>query len=94
MPMQETIRELDAQGVPGREIARRLGVSRNTVAKYAGIEDYSPTPVLTGSHVSKADAFAGVITQWLLEDEGMPRKQRHTARVNEDRCQRRLKSRP
>ena len=33
MPMQETIRELDAQGVPGREIARRLGVSRNTVAK-------------------------------------------------------------
>lgn len=85
MPMQETIRELDAQGVPGREIARRLGVSRNTVAKYAGIEDYSPRPVLAGSHVSKADAFAGVITQWLLGDEHMPRKQRHTARRVFDR---------
>ena len=38
------MRSMDAGGVPRAEIARRLGVSRNTVAKYAGMEDLSPEP--------------------------------------------------
>ena len=33
---------MDADGVPRAEIARRLRVSRNTVAKYAEMEDMSP----------------------------------------------------
>lgn len=33
------IRAMDADGVPRAEIARRLGLSRNTVAKYADMED-------------------------------------------------------
>ena len=36
------IRLMDAGGVPRAEIARRLGVSRNTVEKYADMEDMSP----------------------------------------------------
>ena len=32
---RQDIREMDAAGVPRAEIARRLGLSRNTVAKYA-----------------------------------------------------------
>ena len=37
--IQQRIRILDAQGVSWREIARRLGVSRDTVRKYATMED-------------------------------------------------------
>ena len=33
---------MDADGVPRAEIARRLRVDRNTVAKYADTEDTSP----------------------------------------------------
>ena len=36
------IRLMDAEGVPRAEIARRLGVSRNTVENYADMEDMSP----------------------------------------------------
>jgi len=42
MSVQENIRTLDSQGVAGREIARTLGISRDSVTKYAGQEDYSP----------------------------------------------------
>src|SRR5680860_1147585 len=44
MSVQENIRTLDSQGIPGREIARRLGVSRDAVAKYADQKDFSPAP--------------------------------------------------
>ena len=35
LDVMNDIRSMDAGGVPRAEIARRLGVSRNTVAKYA-----------------------------------------------------------
>lgn len=38
---RQDIREMDARGVPRAQIARRLGVSRNTVAKHADMEDMS-----------------------------------------------------
>lgn len=47
MPVCEAFRHLDATGVPARQIARRLGISRNTVAKYAEITDCSPKPQWT-----------------------------------------------
>ena len=43
---RQDIREMDAAGVPRSEIARRLGLSRNTVAKYADAEDMSPAAPL------------------------------------------------
>ncbi len=39
---QQDIREMDARGVPRAQISRELGVSRNTVAKYADMGDVSP----------------------------------------------------
>ena len=38
------IRQLDRQGLSHREISRKLGVSRTTVARYANQGDYSPGP--------------------------------------------------
>ena len=44
MPLsrQELIRTMSAEGRSEREIARELGISRNTVAKYVRKEDFSP----------------------------------------------------
>ncbi|WP_344785392.1 IS21 family transposase [Microbacterium kribbense] len=85
--MQEEIRRLDAEGVAGRQIARRLGVSRDSVVKYTGQTDYSPTPPIVrrrpgGSVVA---GFTDVIDGWLEEDRARPRKQRHTAKRVFDR---------
>ncbi len=42
LDVRNDIRAMDADGVARAEIARRLRVSRNTVAKYADMEDMSP----------------------------------------------------
>ncbi len=41
LDMRNDIRAMDADGVARAEIARRLHVSRNTVARYADTEDVS-----------------------------------------------------
>ena len=51
---QQDIREMDARGVPRAEISRELGVSRNTVAKRADMEDMSPAPRRSTSATSAA----------------------------------------
>lgn len=82
----DDIRSMDAAGRSRSEIARVLHVSRNTVAKYADMEDMSPAapmpqrrgrPALEGNE----EWIAGV----LEVDLGAPRKQRHTARRIYDR---------
>ncbi|MCI1748699.1 MAG: hypothetical protein LKI24_11805 [Acidipropionibacterium sp.] len=85
--VQTQIRQLDAAGVPGREIARRLAVSRDSVAKYANLEDCSPQPPRPIRHprASVIAPFADVIDHWLTADRGHPRKQRHTAKRVFDR---------
>lgn len=85
--VQEEIRRLDAEGVSGRRIARQLGVSRDSVAKYAGREDFSPAVPTArrrpgGSVIAE---FTGVVDEWLEEDLRRPRKQRHTAKRVFDR---------
>jgi transposase len=77
----ETIRALDAQGVSGRQIAARLGVSRDSVAKYVSEEDFSPQPPVPVTRPDRS-VLAGLTDQiqvWLTEDLQQPRKQRHTA---------------
>lgn len=44
MPIQEDIRKLDQAGVSQRQIAQRLGISRDSVAKYIHQSDFSPKP--------------------------------------------------
>ena len=78
--IQQRIRILGAQGVSWREIARRLGVSRDTVRKYATMEDCSPKPAVRKGRRSLIDACSGTVDSWLSADRLMSRKQRHTAR--------------
>ena len=78
-PVQQHIRILDAQGVSWRRIAREVGVSRQTVRKYAELEDCSPKPPEHAKSGSKLDPFKPVIDKWLQTDRMMPRKQRHSA---------------
>ena len=83
---RQSIREMDAGGVPRAEIARALGVSRNTVAKYADMEDMSPAaPVAPRRPHPATDDHAAWIESVLEADLGAPRKQRHTARRIYDR---------
>lgn len=83
---QRCIREMHARGCSGRGIARSLGISRNTVAKYVGKGDFSPAPpVARESRRPSIDPYAGTVRSWLEADAGAPRKQRHTARRACDR---------
>lgn len=75
------IRSTGADGVPRAEIARRLGVSRNTVAKYADMEDMSPAaPVLAARGRRALEGHEAWLAATLEDDLSAPRKQRHTAR--------------
>ena len=86
LDMRNDIREMDAAGVSRSEIARRLRLSRNTVAKYADMEDMSPAaPVPAGRRRPAVDAYAREIDSMLEADLGAPRKQRHTAKRVYDR---------
>lgn len=83
---QQDIREMDARGVPRTRISRELGVSRNTVAKYADMRDMSPTaPVAPPRPHPAVDAHAAWMDAVLEADLGAPRKQRHTAKRVFDR---------
>ncbi len=81
------IRAMDAAGVPRAEIARRLGLSRNTVAKYADMADMSPAA--PEARVRRRRALSREDAAWvdavLEADLGAPRKQRHSARRIYDR---------
>jgi len=79
--VRRRIRQLDRQGLSHKEISRRLGVSRTTVARYANHGDYSPKPLGSG-HAGRSLVDAGysaVVDGWPAADLRMPVKQRHTA---------------
>ena len=91
---QQDIRKMDARGIPRAKISRQLGVSRNTVAKYADMQGMSPrAPILKMRPHLTTDAHAAWMDDVLEADLGAPRKQRHTARrifdrlVNERGCE-------
>ena len=82
MCVQQRIRQLEGDDLSHADIARKLGVSRTTVVKYAGKEDFSPEPPVcrSGSRSLVEDGFARIVDGWLTADLRLPRKQRHTAR--------------
>jgi transposase len=60
-----------------REIAKRLGVSRNTVRRYIRAGTVLPTYPERQSP-SKLDGFAAKLAEWLNTEAKRPRKQRRT----------------
>ena len=63
-------------GVPRAEIARRLHLSRNTVAHYADMNDMSPEPPIPAHRVRPAiDPHIDWIDSLLEADLSAPRKQ-------------------
>ena len=60
-----------------REIARRTGLSRNTVTKHLAADTVEPR-FATPERPSKLDPFAEKLTGWLKIEVGKSRKQRRT----------------
>lgn len=79
--VRRRIRQLDRQGLSHREISRKLGVSRTTVARYANHGDYSPESSdgarAGGSLVD--DGYAAVVDGWPAAGLRMPVKRRRAA---------------
>ena len=62
-----------------REIARRTGLSRNTIRKYLRSEGVEPK-FKVPQRPSKLDPFADKLTAWLKTEANKPRKQKRTAK--------------
>ena len=60
-----------------REIARRTGLSRNTVTRHLSVDTVEPR-FATPERASKLDPFAEKLTGWLKTEAGKSRKQRRT----------------
>jgi transposase len=61
-----TIHELATQGKSIREIARTVGLSRNTVRRY--LRNPGQEAIARPQRVSKLDPFTGQIRQWIMQD--------------------------
>ncbi|THA56252.1 IS21 family transposase, partial [Ensifer adhaerens] len=60
-----------------REISRRTGLSRNTIAKYLSAGTIEPKFAIP-ERPSKLDPFADKLAGWLKTEAGKSRKQRRT----------------
>ena len=80
MSQTYSIRQMRKNGESISEIARKTGVSRNTVYAKLAISDLSPRMPVKRGKAKTLDRYRGVIESWLDEDAANWRKQRHTAR--------------
>src|ERR1700710_2625888 len=67
--------------LPIREIARRTGLSRNTIRKYLRADTVEPR-FKVPERPSKLDPFAEKLSGWLRIEVSKSRKQRRTAKRN------------
>ena len=65
--------------LPIREIARRTGLSRNTIRKYLRAGTVEPR-FKVPERPSKLDPFAERLSAWLKREMGRPRKQKRTVK--------------
>lgn len=72
--------------IPLREIARRLGISRNTVRRYLRADVTAPAYPARHSP-SKLDGHAAKLSAWLKTEANKPRKQRRALKqIHTDLC--------
>ncbi|WP_372750465.1 IS21 family transposase [Litorivivens sp.] len=67
------------EGVSIREVARRTGLSRNTVRKYLSNPELEPS-YPTRKSPSKLDDYEELLTSWLFRESRRHRKQRRTVK--------------
>lgn len=79
MSQAYSIRQLKRQGESITDIAKKTGVSRNTVYKYLKESDFSEPIPKRVDRTRKLDQYRAVIESWLDEDKRNWRKQKHTA---------------
>ncbi len=79
MSQAYSIRQLKKQGETVAEIARKVGVCRNTVYNCLAQEDLSPGMPTVKERTKLLDPYRALIVSWLEEDRCEWRKQRHTA---------------
>lgn len=79
MSQQHSIRQLRKQGDTVSEIARKVGVCRNTVYSCLARDDLSPQMPVVQARPKLLDPYRPLIVSWLEEDAREWRKQRHTA---------------
>lgn len=81
VPEQQYIKFLrEHEGCSISEIAERMNVNWRTAKKYADKDDWNETVGKRIGRYPVLGPFLEIIDTWLLEDEALPRKQRHTAR--------------
>jgi len=66
-------------GIPIREVARRTGLSRNTVRKYLASQVVEPA-YPSRKTPSKLDDYESTLTNWLFRESRRHRKQRRTVK--------------
>lgn len=79
MPRIRSIRRMRRNGEFIAAITRRQHVSEPTVRKYLRMDDLSEKPPVRKRRGSVIDLYLPLVGQWLAEDRGNWRKQRHTA---------------
>lgn len=80
MSKAQSIREMRREGETITAISQKLSVSRDTVYKYLGKDDFSPKPPAPAGGASIMDQYRRIIEGYLEEDSRNWRKQRHTGR--------------
>lgn len=85
MSKVNSIREKWRGGASVCDIAKSLGVSRNTVYKYVDKDGFSPVPKRKQTRPSKLDPYKPLIDQRLEDDRKENPKQRHSAKRIYDR---------
>ena len=79
MSQAYSIRQLKKQGETVAEIARKVGVCRNTVYNCLAEDDLSPKMPAIKKRAKILDPYRPLIISWLEGDRSVWRKQRHTA---------------
>lgn len=79
MSQAYSIRQLKKQGETVAEIARKVGVCRNTVYNCLAEDDLSPKMPAIKKRTKILDPYRPLIISWLEGDRSEWRKQRHTA---------------